>query len=73
MAERTPPAADHSPRVLDARGADEAAEHDQPLATQGPIGAAGIRKPRRTVQATQCPGGQPAGVLRDAAGVHASQ
>jgi EmrB/QacA subfamily drug resistance transporter len=39
----------------------------------GLIGAAGIRNPRRVVQAKQCPGGQIAGAPLDAAGVHASQ
>jgi EmrB/QacA subfamily drug resistance transporter len=39
----------------------------------GLIGAAGIRNPRRVVQAEQCAGGQLAGAPLDAAGVHASQ
>jgi Major Facilitator Superfamily len=38
----------------------------------GLIGAAGIRNPRRAVQAKQCLGGQLAGAPLDAAGVHAS-
>jgi hypothetical protein len=37
----------------------------------GLIGAVGIRNPRRTVKAEQCPGGQLAGAPIDAAGVHA--
>jgi EmrB/QacA subfamily drug resistance transporter len=37
----------------------------------GAIGAAGIRNPRRAVQAEQCAGGQLAGAPLDAAGVHA--
>jgi EmrB/QacA subfamily drug resistance transporter len=39
----------------------------------GLIGAAGIRNPRRVVQASRCPGGQLAGAPLDAAGLHASQ
>jgi EmrB/QacA subfamily drug resistance transporter len=39
----------------------------------GLIGGAGIRNPRRTVRAGQCPGGQLAGAPLDAAGLHASQ
>jgi EmrB/QacA subfamily drug resistance transporter len=39
----------------------------------GLIGAAGIRNPRRLVQARQCAGGQLAGAPLDAAGLHASQ
>jgi hypothetical protein len=39
----------------------------------GLIGAAGIRNPRRVVQAKQCSGGQLAGAPLDAAGVHACQ
>jgi hypothetical protein len=39
----------------------------------GLIGAAGIRNPRRVVQAKRCSGGQLAGAPLDAAGVHASQ
>ena len=39
----------------------------------GLIGAAGIRNPRRIVQAKQCAGGQLAGAPLDAAGLHASQ
>jgi EmrB/QacA subfamily drug resistance transporter len=39
----------------------------------GLIGAAGIRNPRRVVQAKQCAGGQLAGAPLDAAGLHASQ
>jgi EmrB/QacA subfamily drug resistance transporter len=38
----------------------------------GLIGAAGIRNPRRVVQAKQCAGGQLAGAPLDAAGLHAS-
>jgi hypothetical protein len=38
----------------------------------GLIGAAGIRNPRRVVQAEQCAGGQLAGAPLDAAGLHAS-
>ena len=37
----------------------------------GLIGAAGIRNPRRVVQAKQCPGGRLAGAPLDAAGLHA--
>jgi predicted MFS family arabinose efflux permease len=37
----------------------------------GLIGAAGIRNPRRVVQAEHCPGGQLAGAPLDAAGLHA--
>jgi EmrB/QacA subfamily drug resistance transporter len=37
----------------------------------GLIGAAGIRNPRRIVQAEHCPGGQLAGAPLDAAGLHA--
>ncbi len=39
----------------------------------GLIGVAGIRNPRRVVQARQCSGGQLAGAPLDAAGLHASQ
>jgi EmrB/QacA subfamily drug resistance transporter len=39
----------------------------------GLIGAAGIRNPRRVVQAERCAGGQLAGAPLDAAGVHAAQ
>jgi EmrB/QacA subfamily drug resistance transporter len=39
----------------------------------GLIGAAGIRNPRRVVQASECPGGQLAGAPLDAAGIHAAQ
>jgi hypothetical protein len=39
----------------------------------GLIGAAGIRNPRRVVQAKQCPGAQLAGAALDAAGVRTSQ
>jgi hypothetical protein len=39
----------------------------------GLIGAAGIRNPRRVVQAKQSPGGQLAGAALDTAGVHTSQ
>jgi hypothetical protein len=37
----------------------------------GLIGGAGIRNPRRVVQAEQCSGGQLAGAPLDAAGLHA--
>ena len=39
----------------------------------GLIGAAGIRNPRRVVQARECSGGQLAGAPLDAAGLHASE
>jgi EmrB/QacA subfamily drug resistance transporter len=39
----------------------------------GLIGAAGIRNPQRVVRASQCAGGQFAGVPLDAAGLHAPQ
>jgi hypothetical protein len=39
----------------------------------GLIGAAGIRNPRRIVQAQHCSGGQLAGAPLDAAGLHAPQ
>ena len=39
----------------------------------GLIGAAGIRNPRRRVNASECSGGQLAGAPLDAAGLHASQ
>ena len=39
----------------------------------GLIGAAGIRNPRRVVQAAHCAGGQLTGVPYDAAGLHAPQ
>jgi EmrB/QacA subfamily drug resistance transporter len=39
----------------------------------GLIGAAGIRNPRRVVEAEQCPGGQLCGAPLDAAGLHVSE
>jgi EmrB/QacA subfamily drug resistance transporter len=39
----------------------------------GLVGAAGIRSPRRVVEARHCSGGQLAGAPLDAAGLHASQ
>ena len=38
----------------------------------GLIGGAGIRKARRGVRLSECPGGQLAGAPLDAAGLHAS-